>query len=535
MLTIHCKKTAQDASIMTDDAMQFVESLAVEFTASLALLLQARQAYRQRIDAGDLPNFLPGAGAIRNGDWTAAPPPAELEDRRVEITAPATPKMVVNALNSTAKVYMACFEDALTPSWHNLMAGQAAIRCAVRHDYSFTDPISDKHYTLKPDYTCKLMVRPRGLHLPEKHLTINGQPIPAALMDAGLFLFHNAKYMLAHGATPAIYLAKIEHADEAAWWDAVLQYAETQLGLPKGAIKVTVLIETFPAVFEMDEILHALRTRVLGLNCGRWDYIFSYIKTLASKPEYLLPDRKQVTMLVPFMRNYSKLLIETCHKRGVHAMGGMSAFIPVRGDRALNEAAFEQVQADKKREAQDGHDGTWVAHPDLVEVAQAVFDRIMPEADQKSKMGIADTLVAADLLSPAQGEPTLEGFNSNIEAALRYMTAWFGGHGAVPIFNLMEDAATAEIARTQLWQWVNYGTQLAGGEHATSTLFEQQLASIGHTIESECNAAQKMHLDQAMSLLQRLTQQATLADFFTLDAYDMLSEESCDDAPSANA
>ncbi len=512
----------RDRRIVTPEAVAFLERLATQFTAPLENLLKERQSFQSRVDAGEPLDFPQETANIREGDWRVAPIPQDLLDRRVEITAPAEPKMAVNALNSNAKAYMACFEDALSPSWVNLLAGQNALYDAVRRDLQFEDAQSGKSYKLNSNYNCVLIVRPRGLHLKAKHMLLDDKPIPGALMDFGLFCFHNAAKLLESGSGPYFYLPKIEHYREAAWWNEVFEFAEEYLGLPSGACKATILIETLPAVFEMDEILCHLRDRIVGLNCGRWDYIFSYIKTLRASADHVLPDRNLITMAVPFMNNYSLKLIQTCHKRGAHAMGGMSAFIPVRGNDELNRTAFEQVRNDKKREVTNGHDGTWVAHPDLIDVAMKVFDEHMPTPNQHGVVPNAK-IAAADLLEPFDGVVTSDGYDANIQVALRYITSWLLGRGAVPIFNLMEDAATAEIARMQLWQWNRYGVTFEDGTKIDMNLFKERLSKAVGAISAEWgNHPATAKLDGVAKLLQEFVMAEQPDDFLTIKAYNLI-------------
>ncbi len=413
------------------------------------------------LDAGWRPDFLPETKAIRDADWTVAPLPKDLLDRRVEITGPTDRKMVINALNSGSSVFMADFEDANTPSWDNLIEGQINLMDAVRRDISFDDPSSKRHYQLNPR-TAVLLVRPRGWHLPEAHLVVDGEPMSGSLFDFGLYFFHNAKELLARNTGPYFYLPKMESHLEARLWNDVFVHAEAKLGIAKGTIKATVLIETILAAFEMDEILYELREHSAGLNCGRWDYIFSTIKKFAEDPKRVMPDRSQITMTVHFMRSYSLLLIKTCHRRSVHAMGGMAAQIPIRNDPAANEAAMEKVRADKLREAGDGHDGTWVAHPGLVPIAKEIFDKQMPEVNQIARKRQDVHMTADDLLKVPEGTITEAGLRQNLNVGIGYLEAWLRGIGCVPLYNLMEDAATSEISRAQLWQWIRHGAKLLG-------------------------------------------------------------------------
>ncbi|HET7562028.1 MAG TPA: malate synthase A [Rhodanobacteraceae bacterium] len=510
---------ARHADLLDATAMALLADLHRRFEARRRALLAAREVLQARYDAGELPDFRADTRAIREGDWSVAPIPAALRDRRVEITGPVDRKMVINALNSGANVFMADFEDSTTPTWANLLDGQANLRDAVAGSIDFTTD-DGREYRLN-DQTAVLMVRPRGWHLPEKHVLVDGEPIAGALFDFAVFAHHNARALAARDRGPYFYLPKLQSMEEAALWDEVMAHVESELELPIGTFKVTVLIETLPAAFQMDEILHALRRRVVGLNCGRWDYIFSYLKTLSAHADRVLPERGQVTMTVPFLRNYSQLLIRTCHRRGAFAMGGMAAQIPIKGDPAANEAALAKVRGDKLREVTDGHDGTWVAHPALVAVAREVFDQHMPTPNQ---LHVARDIVQVpreQLLVPCGGSITQAGFDNNVEVALRYVAAWLDGQGCVPIHHLMEDAATAEIARTQLWQWLHHpGEPLTFDDGAAITLarFGQALANHVHSLrESTLPGAGKA--DAAAALLGELIRAPRLAEFLTVPAY----------------
>jgi len=506
--------------ILDDAAQAFLVDLHQRFQAQRLALLNARKQRQARFDAGELPDFLAETRSIREGDWNVAPIPAALQDRRVEITGPVDRKMIINALNSGAKVFMADFEDSTSPTFEALIEGQANLRDAVAGAIDYTSP-EGKHYAVKPN-PAVLMVRPRGWHLPEKHVLLDGEALSGSLFDFGLFAFHNAKKLHAAARGPYFYLPKMESHHEAALWNAVMDHAEDVLGLPRGAIKVTVLIETLPAVFEMDEILHALRSRITGLNCGRWDYIFSYIKTLRAHRDRVLPERGQVGMTVPFLKSYSELLIKTCHRRGAFAMGGMAAQIPINNDAAANDAAMTKVRADKLREVKAGHDGTWVAHPALVPIAQAIFDEHMPAPNQ---LGVLRDDVLADrdtLLAPSAGSITRAGFAANIEICLRYLAAWIDGQGCVPIHHLMEDAATAEISRAQLWQWLHQpGTAFDDGTAVDLEVFDGALADVRATLAATSMPGQSK-AGAAADLLAELTHADVLADFLTLAAYPLL-------------
>ncbi|HEY0178140.1 MAG TPA: malate synthase A [Dokdonella sp.] len=518
--TVLASPTATQASVLGADALAFLGELHRRFDARRLELLDARRARQARFDAGELPDFLAETESIRDGDWKVAPIPQVLLDRRVEITGPVDRKMIINALNSGAKVFMADFEDSTAPTFANVVDGQANLRDAVAGTITFTSP-EGKHYALKPD-PAVMIVRPRGWHLPEKHLELDGAALSGALVDFGLFAFHNAKTLHAAQRGPYFYLPKMESHREAALWNDVMDYAEDTLGLPRGAMKVTVLIETLPAVFEMDEILHALRSRVTGLNCGRWDYIFSYIKTLRAHADRVLPERGQVVMTVPFLKAYSELLIRTCHRRGAFAMGGMAAQIPINDDAAANDAALAKVRADKLREVKAGHDGTWVAHPALVPIARAIFDEHMPGPNQ---LGVARDDVVANrdaLIAPSEGTITRAGFDANVEVCLRYLAAWIDGLGCVPIHHLMEDAATAEIARAQLWQWLHRpGLRFDDGGAIDFAAFDAALAAARGTLAA-ASIPGRSKVDEAADLLAELTRADVLADFLTLAAYPKL-------------
>jgi malate synthase len=471
-----------------------------------------------RLDAGESLGFLPETAAIRGGDWKILGTPADLQDRRVEITGPVDRKMVINALNSGAKCFMACFEDASTPAWDIMMDGQVNLRDANAGTISLED--KGKTYRLS-DKPAVLIARPRGWHLLEKHFLVDGEPIAGGLFDFGLYFFHNARALIAKGSGPYFYLPKMEHHLEARLWNDVFVLGQSLLGLPLGTIKVTVLIETIPAAFQTEEILFELRDHIVALNCGRWDYIFSYIKRHRADPTKVLADRAAVTMTVPFMRKYSLHTIRTCHLHGAHAMGGMSAFIPVKADEAANAAAFEKVRADKEREAGDGHDGTWVAHPGLVPVALEVFDRIMPTPNQLHKLP-EGSVTAADLLTPAPGPKTLAGLRMNLNVGIQYIASWLRGQGAAPIHNMMEDAATAEISRTQIWQWRQTGTRLDSGELVDAALIEQALAAEMTVIKGEVgdNFFASGLYTEAAAIMRELVLADTCAEFLTLPAYD---------------
>jgi len=516
--------TPKFAEILTPEAVAFVAELERKFGGRRIELLQRRAERQKRFDAGEKPGFLPETEEIRKGDWKIAPVPEDLQDRRVEITGPAGDrKMVINALNSGAKVFMADFEDANSPTWENTVGGQIHLRDAIRRQIDFVTP-EGKAYKLE-EKTATLVVRPRGWHLVEKHMKVDGKPVSASLFDFGLYFFHNARALMERGTGPYFYLPKMESHLEARLWNDVFVYAQEQLGIPRGTIKATVLIETILAAFEMDEILYELREHAAGLNCGRWDYIFSYIKTLRNHPEVILPDRGDVTMTVPFMRAYTQLTIKTCHKRGAHAIGGMAAQIPVKNDPEANERALQKVREDKEREARDGHDGTWVAHPGLVPVAMEVFDRLMPTANQVNRQRDDVKVTAEDLLEVPTGAITEQGLRNNISVGIQYLEAWLRGYGAVAINHLMEDAATAEISRAQVWQWIRHPKGvLDDGRKVTielvETLLQEELAKIREQVGEE--TFQNGRYELAARLFMEWTRQDELIDFLTLPAYQYL-------------
>jgi malate synthase len=502
--------TAPHAEILTADAIAFLVDLQRTFNQRRKQLLAARQARQARLDAGEKPSFLVETEQIREKDWTVAPIPADILDRRVEITGPVDRKMMINALNSGAKVFMADFEDSSTPTWDNLLDGHINLRDAIRRAISYSDPATGKQYRLN-EQVAVLFVRPRGWHLEEWHVRVDGEPMSGSLFDFGLYVFHNAKELLNRDSGPYFYLPKMEGHLEARLWNDVCAHAQSALGIPRGSIKATVLIETILAAFEMDEILYELREHSAGLNCGRWDYIFSFIKKFANNPESILPDRAQVTMTTHFMRSYSKLAIKTCHRRNVHAMGGMSAYIPVKSDPMANDRAIAQVRADKEREASDGHDGTWVAHPGLVPIALEVFDRLMPSPNQISKQLLDYDPSPKDLLTVPEGQITEAGVKQNVAVALGYLEAWLRGIGCVPLFNLMEDAATAEISRAQLWQWIHHGARLSDGRVV-------DLGLVDDLISSELEK-KPVAYEQAASLMRELIRAPKFVEFLTVPAY----------------
>jgi malate synthase len=507
-------------TILTPAALEFIVDLTRRFGDRVAALLTARAARQREIDAGTLPDFLPQTRNIRESEWRVTTIPADLQDRRVEITGPTDRKMVINALNSGAKVFMADCEDSLTPTWDNVVSGQINLRDAVTRTISFANP-DGKQYRLNAQIAT-LLVRPRGWHLYEKHMSVDGKPVPGAFVDFGLYLFHNHAALKARATGPYFYLPKLESHHEARLWADVFRHSESTLGIAPQSIKVTVLIETILAAFEMDEILYELKDYIVGLNCGRWDYIFSFIKKFSRRPDFVLPDRQQVTMTTHFLRSYSRLVIKTCHRRGAFAMGGMAPQIPIKNDPKANEEALAKVRADKEREAGDGHDGTWVAHPGLVPIAMEVFDRLMPTPNNLQKT-LADVQVSAkDLLQIPQGTITEAGLRSNVSVSIQYLAAWLGGLGCVPINNLMEDAATAEISRAQIWQWIRHpGGKLDDGRKVTADLFRtvtrEELAKLKTQVGDQAYAGG--HYERAAVLIDKITTAPDFETFITLPAY----------------
>lgn len=516
--------SAEYAEILTPEAVAFVTRLARQFQDRRAQLLENRARRQREIDGGKLPDFLPETKHIRDSEWTVAPVPQDLQDRRVEITGPSGDrKMVINAFNSGAKAFMADFEDANSPTWENSILGQINLRDAIRRTIEYVSP-EGKKYALK-DQIATLLVRPRGWHLEEKHMLVDGKPVSGSLFDFGLFFFHNAKTLIANGSGPYFYLPKLEGHLEARLWNEVFVFAQNELGIPQGTIKATVLIETILATFEMNEILYELREHSAGLNCGRWDYIFSYIKKFRNQPHVIMPDRAQITMTVPFMRAYTQLTIQTCHRRNIHAIGGMAAQIPVRNNPEANEIAMNKVRADKEREAKDGHDGTWVAHPGLVPVAMEMFNQHMPTPNQVDRKREDVQVTAAELLAVPEGAITEEGLRTNVSVGIQYIEAWLRGSGAVPIFNLMEDAATAEISRAQVWQWIRHPKGvLQDGRKVTLELTEKIVEEELLKIESSIGAEQYQSgkFPQATELFLRLIQEEDFSEFLTLPGYTYL-------------
>jgi malate synthase len=517
---------ARDAridEIVTADALAFVVDLELRFGPRRHECLSRRASRQRLLDSGERPRFLPDTANIRQEPWTIAPVPTELLDRRVEITGPVDRKMVINALNSGANVFMADFEDSTSPTWGALIEGHRNLRDAVRHTISYNDTKTGKAYKLNSD-PAVLFVRPRGWHLSEAHVTINGAPISASLFDFGLYFWHNAKEQLARGTAPYFYLPKLESHLEARLWNDVFLCAQQALQIRRGTIKATVLIETILASFEMDEILYELREHSAGLNCGRWDYIFSFIKKFAANDSLCFPDRAQITMATPFMRSYSKLLIKTCHRRQAHAIGGMAAYIPIKNDEAANQVAMEGVRADKEREVKDGHDGTWVAHPGLVSLVRGIFDERMPSPNQISRFPLDEEIGAAELLAIPDGMITEAGVRQNIAVGIGYLESWLRGIGCVPLFNLMEDAATAEISRAQLWQWVHHHARLVDKRLVDLDFCEQLIGEEMSRVRSLLGdgPVSQGKYSEAATLLMDLIRSPAFVEFLTLPAYEEL-------------
>jgi malate synthase len=511
-----------DATILTPAALGFVADLVRRFAGRVDALLEARRGVQARYDAGALPDFAPETRAVREGAWTVAAPPPDLQDRRVEITGPTDRKMIINALNSGANVFMADCEDATSPTWRNVVEGQLNLRAAVRRTLTFEAAETGRTYQLA-EKTATLFMRPRGWHLPESHLRVDGRVAPGALVDFGLYAFHNAQALVARGTRPYFYLPKLEHANEAQLWADVFAHTERTLALEHGTIRATVLIETLPAAFQMNEILWALRNHSVGLNCGRWDYIFSYIKTLRAHGDRVLPDRAQVGMTQPNMRAYTQLVVQTCHRRGTFAMGGMAAQIPIKGDAARNATAMERVRADKLREVTDGHDGTWVAHPALVPIARAEFDAHLSTPNQIDRLREDVHTTAAALLETPSGTRTEAGLRQNVRVGVQYLEAWLRGQGCVPLYDLMEDAATAEISRAQVWQWQHHRATLDDGRVVTPDLVRGLIADEVEALRA--HFASTDTLERARALFEDLALAPTLRDFLTLAAYPQLSAD----------
>ena len=506
--------------LLTDSALEFLIALHRRFNHGRLQLLQERVKKQVDFDLGDFPTYLKETEQTRKADWRINYIPKDLRDRRVEITGPVERKMVINALNSGAKTFMADFEDSNAPSWDNCMQGQQNLIDANKGTIDYYDAKKEKSYQLNDDVAV-LLVRPRGLHLNEAHILINGEEASGSLVDFGLYVFHNTKTLMYKGTAPYFYLPKLEHYLEARWWDEVFSFAEDYLNVSMGTFKATVLIETITASFQLDEIIYELKNHIVGLNCGRWDYIFSYIKKFRNHPGFLMPDRDQVTMTVPFMDAYSRLVIQRCHKRGIHAIGGMAAQIPIKDDPVANETALEKVRLDKEREVKNGHDGTWVAHPALVEVAMKEFDKHMPEANQLQVLREDDFISEADLIAVPQGTITEKGVRKNINVGILYLESWLRGNGCVALYNLMEDAATAEISRTQVWQWRKYQAHLEDGRKFTNELYEELFAEevekIKHLVgEGNLNNTK---FEKAFELFDQLVRAKEFQEFLTLKAY----------------
>jgi len=514
MNTANIVETQAEATVLTSEAKAFLEKLANKFESRRQELLARRRVVQQEIDKGKMPDFLAETASIRKADWRVAPIPKDLQDRRVEITGPVDRKMIINALNSGASVFMADFEDSNSPTWQNNIEGQFNLRDAIRGTITFESP-EGKKYQLN-EKRATLFVRPRGWHLDEKHFPVNGKPISASLFDFGLFFFHNAKELLRRGTGPYFYLPKMESHLEARLWNDVFNFAQDELGVSRGSIRATVLIETILASFEMDEILYELRDHSAGLNCGRWDYIFSFIKKFRNKPEFVLPNRAEVTMERHFLSSYVELLIQTCHRRGIHAMGGMAAQIPIRNNPTENERALEKVRQDKLREVKAGHDGTWVAHPGLVPIAKEIFDKYMPEPNQIAKQRNNVQVSPKDLLEVPTGNITEQGVRWNVDVGMQYLFSWIQGLGCVPIYNLMEDAATAEICRAQVWQWIRHGSKMDDGREVTRELVTEFIN------DRKEHLPQGKALDTAVQLLHGLMTSKDFPEFLTLASYDLL-------------
>ena len=516
-------RVERSAEVLTPLALQLVASLHRRFNARRLELLAARGRRQRELDAGALPDFLAETAEVRARDWRIAPVPADLQDRRVEITGPVDRKMIINALNAPVRCFMADFEDSCAPTWDNIVRGQVNLADAIRRTISYADPATGKIYRLA-DRTATLIVRPRGWHLPEKHVLVNGEAVAGALFDFAVYLANNHEALARAGTGPYFYLPKLESHLEARLWNDVFLAAQDVLGMPHGTIKATVLIETILAAFEMDEILHELRQHSAGLNCGRWDYIFSFIKKFRNQPDFLLPDRASVTMERHFLKSYVDLLIKTCHRRGAHAMGGMAAQIPIRDDARANEAAMGRVRADKLREANAGHDGTWIAHPGLAPIARDAFDAVMKGPDQIGVLRQEVAVMPGDLLRVPQGEITEAGLRNCIRVGVQYIEAWLRGSGCVPLYNLMEDAATAEICRAQLWQWLHHEARTSDGAPVTPQRFDTLLTQELDRIHNEVGPARLLNgvFPTAVRLFEQMIKQDEFDEFLTLPAYDLL-------------
>jgi len=517
-------KIERAEEVLTPLALQLLASLHRRFNPRRLELLNARARRQALLDDGALPEFLADTAAVRTGDWRVSPVPADLADRRVEITGPVDRKMVINALNAPVQAFMADFEDSCSPTWENLIRGQVNLNDDVRRTISYEDPATGKVYRLA-EHTATLIVRPRGWHLPEKHLRINGDTVSGALCDFALFIANNHEALARRGTGPYFYLPKIESHLEARLWNEVFLAAQEALGIARGTIKATVLIETVLAAFEMDEILYELREHSAGLNCGRWDYIFSFIKKFRNRRDFLLPDRASVTMDRHFLKSYVDLLIKTCHRRGAHAMGGMAAQIPIRDDPQANAAAMARVRADKLREAHAGHDGTWIAHPGLAMIAREAFDAVMTGPNQLGVLRAEVNVTPQDLLTVPEGEITEAGLRGCIRVGVQYLESWLRGNGCVPLYHLMEDAATAEICRAQLWQWLRHGARTSDGQPVTVERFDRLLSAELDRIHDEVGAARLTHgvFPTAARLFEQMTKRETFDEFLTLPAYQLLS------------
>lgn len=522
--TLKAPSSPASEQILTQEARTFLIELSRKFSAQVETLLNQRADDQARYDQGQLPDFDPATQTIREGDWTVADIPSDLKRRRLEITGPVERKMVINALNADVDVFMADFEDAQSPTWQGIIEGQVNLRDANSGHIEFTDKTRNKTYTVKKT-PALLIARVRGLHLPEKHIEIDGRVIPGALFDFAMYVFHNYKARLKQGSGVYFYLPKLQHSREATWWSDVFTYTEDYLKLSRGTIRATVLIETLPAVFQMHEILYALKAHIVALNCGRWDYIFSYIKTLRAHSDRVLPDRQVVTMNQPFLTAYSRLLVRTCHQRGALAMGGMAAFIPSK-DPADNERILAKVKADKELEFANGHDGTWIAHPGLAATVKTVYERVLGQRDNQLEVTRSDDapVTAEQLLEPCSGERTEAGMRSNIRVSVQYIAAWLSGKGCVPIYGLMEDAATAEISRASIWQWITHGNTLNDGRVVTVDLFEQCLREEVTVVKNQVgdDRWQNERFDEAVKLFAQLTTASQLQDFLTLPGYELL-------------
>ncbi|MGZ4816420.1 MAG: malate synthase A [Terriglobales bacterium] len=514
MSTVALTESPAETAILTQEATAFLLKLAFHFEHRRQMLLACRRERQQELDRGKMPDFLPETAPIRKAEWKVAPIPKDLMDRRVEITGPVDRKMIINALNSGASVFMADFEDSNSPTWQNCIEGQANLYDAVRGTITYQSP-EGKKYRLN-EKVATLFVRPRGWHLDEKHFFAQGKPMSGSLFDFGLFFFHNAKELMQRGTGPYFYLPKMESHLEARLWNDVFNFAQDELGIPRGTIRATVLIETILAAFEMDEILYELRDHSAGLNCGRWDYIFSFIKKFRNRPEFVLPNRAEVTMERHFLSSYVELLIQTCHRRGIHAMGGMAAQIPIRNDAEANERALEKVRHDKLREVRAGHDGTWVAHPGLVPIAKEIFDKYMPEPNQIEKTRTKVQVTQKDLLEVPTGNITEQGLRWNIDVGMQYLLSWLQGSGCVPIYNLMEDAATAEICRAQVWQWIRHNAKMDDGRPVTRELVTEYIE------DRKKQLPQSTPLDVAVQLLHGVMTAKDFPEFLTLASYDLL-------------